>query len=384
MKKRIAALFVALSLMSALMPTVSHAAIAPYFVAVNDTLLPFATDTMPYISSGEFFVPVKVLEGLGVFSFSSNVSEFVRLYRGVSRYVDFYTATRVTEDQDGNTLYWPSARRIGNRFYVPLRQSCDYFSMTYDIIEVPHEIISNEKMWIIRIASGASFNNPTFVSLNKNTLRTMYNEYYAPVVPPSAPTVDVTAPPPPTVEPPPDYSSITIHLSFFDISGDNAGGILDLLDIQAAFGYHSCFFVNSGDIRENAGLIRRISASGHTIGIMLAEGTYEEYLETSELLFEAAKIKTILVSTDESILADKTLMEGSGLILWENPENIADHENQSVEGIIDTIPKESGQRRNLMFSCSEGTAAILPGIISFLMENGYTIERVSETVKPLA
>ncbi|MCL2152039.1 MAG: hypothetical protein FWH57_03610 [Oscillospiraceae bacterium] len=383
MKKRIISAFVALVVMAAIPTTVTRATIAPYFMAVNDNLLSFETDTMPYISNGEFFVPVKVMEGLGVFSFGSNVSEFVRLYRGVRRYVDFFTATGITVDQDGNTLNWPSAKRIGDRFYVPLRQSCNYFSMTYDIIEVPNDIISREKMLIIRIISSASLNNPTFVSLNKNALQAGYNEYYASDTPLPPPPVDDISSLPPVEETPPDYSSITIYLNFFDISAENAGGILDLLDIQADMGYHSCFFVNSDDIHKNPGLIRRISGSGHMIGIMLTEGTYEEYLETSQLLFEAAKIKTLLVSAYESVLDDRTVMEEKGLILWKCPQDIADHETRSADDVIVTIPTENDARRNLMFSCSEGTASMLPGIISFLIDNNYTIGKVTETVTPL-
>jgi len=235
-KKRIAAILIALSLIAVLVPLASRAAISPYFMAVNDTLLPFRTDNMPYISGGEYFVPVKVFGGLGIYDVPSNESDFVRLYKGGKKYVDFHIARGVTENEDGNTLNWPPARKIGNRFYVPMRQVCDYFNLTYDIVEVPRDIISNEQMWVIRIISSANFNNPTFMSLNKNELRTAYNDYYAPPVTVSPPTADVTPVPPPVEEPPPDFSSVTIHLSFCDVTAESAGWILDLLDIQAAIG----------------------------------------------------------------------------------------------------------------------------------------------------
>jgi len=382
MKKRIVAVTVAICLMALLLPAASRAAITPYFMAVNDTLLPFKTDTMPYISGGEYLVPVKVFGGLGIYDVPSVDTGFVRLYRGVKKYVDFYTTRGVTEDTDGNVLNWPSARRIGGSFYVPLRQVCDYFSLTYEIIAVPRDIIANEQMWIIRIIASASINNPTFISLNKNALRNSYNEYYAPPVPVSPPPPNTAPPPPPQEEPPPDFSDVTIHLSFFDVSEESAGGILELLDIQTASGFHSCFFVKAGDIRENPGFIRKISGIGHTIGIMLAEGTYEEYLETSALLFEAAKIKTVLVSADESVLADKNMAEENGLILWESSQALVDYGDRTVDGITGDIPQESGARRNLMFPCSETAASLLPGVISLLLENNYTIERITETVAP--
>jgi len=383
MKKRIVAVIVVLCLMAAFLPTASRAAITPYFMAVNDTLLPFKTDTMPYISGGEFLVPVKVFGGLGIYDVPSVDSGFVRLYRGVKKYVDFYTASGVTEDTDGNLLYWPPARRIGSNFYVPLRQVCDYFGLTYDIIVVPRDIIANEQTWIVRIVANASINNPTFISLKKNELRNAYNEYYTPTEPVSPPQTDTTVPPPPPPEePPPDFSDVTIHMSFFDVSEESAGGILDLLDIQTAFGHHSCFFVKADDIRENSGFIRRISGSGHTIGILLTEGTYGEYLESSALLFEAAKIKTLLVAADESILSDEIKAEENGLIFWESSQTLVNYDDQSVDDITGDIPKESGARQNLMFPCSEIAASVLPGVISLLLENNYTVEKITETVAP--
>jgi len=385
MKKRIAAILIAFTLIAALIPVATRAAITPYFMAVNDTLLPFRTDNMPYVSGGEYFVPVKVFGGLGIYDVPSNESEFVRLYKGGRRYIDFHIARGITEDQNGNTLNWPSAQKIGSRFYVPLRQVCDYFSLSYEIIEIPRDIIANEQMWVVRIISSASFNNPTFLSLNKNTLRTAYNEYYAPPVTISPPTPDITTPPspPPVEEIPPDYSDVTIHLSFFDVSGESADWIMELLEVQADLGDQSCFFVDAGDIRKNPGFIRRLAGSGYAIGILLTEGTYEEYLETSALLFEATKAKTILVSADEAMLADNAIFGKNGLILWESSRSIVDCESQSVDEITAEIPQERGVRQNLMFPCSETAAATLPGIISFLLENKYTIERITETVAPL-
>ena len=388
MKKKIAAVLVALCLAAAFLPTVSRAAIAPYFMAVNDTLMPFRTETMPYISGGEIFVPEKVLEGLGVFATGSDDLEFLRLYnysQGVALYVDFYTASGDTKDRDGNTLYWPPARRIGRRFYVPLRQICDYFGLVYEFLDVPLEYIDNEQMYVVRIISSANFNGPTFLGLNRNALRAAYNEYYTPVIQPPQPSPPAGATPTPTPppEPPPDYSSITVYLSFCDVADGGVGGILDLLDIQVASGYQSCFFVSAGDIRENPGLIRRISGSGHMIGIMLTGGSFAEYLEASALLFEATKIKTVLVSADESVITDIFMPHDNGLILWESSLSLVDCGNQSTSDITATISQESGARINLLFPCSEDAALVLPGVISYLRENEYSMGRITETVAPV-
>jgi hypothetical protein len=136
------------------------------------------------------------------------------------------------------------------------------------------------------------------------------------------------------------------------------------------------------DIRKNPGIIRKISGTGHTIGILLKQGTFEEYLEASALLFEAAKIKTVIISADVSILADTALFDANGLILWESSQSYVDYEAQLLGEITASFPQEKNARRNLLFSCSETVASILPGIISYLQERNYTIEKITETVAP--
>ena len=88
----------------------------------------------------------------------------------------------------------------------------------------------------------------------------------------------------------------TVYLSFYDI---NAGQFALLLDIMDMSEFKCAIFVSGSEIAENADLIRRAAGAGHTIGIWLEEGSYDEYQATSNLLFEAAKIKTFFVSAGD-------------------------------------------------------------------------------------
>ena len=380
MKKRILAVFIALCLSVALMPAVTNAAITPYFVAVNDTLLPFHEDTMPFVSGGNVFVPDNVFEHIDdIWAIGSAGLEYIRLYRGKT-YVDFFTDSRLTLDHDGNTLRWPSARLVGEKFYLPLRQVCEYFGLTSQVIEVARDIIADQQMYVVRIVSTSQINGVTFVGLNRSAIRAAYNQYYEPASPPVSPPTDV--PPEPPEEPPPSYSDVTIHLSFYDISAGSADEILDLLDIQMEQGFHSCFFVSGGDVAEDPGLIRRIAGSGHMIGIWLETGSYSEYAETSALLFEAAKVKTVIVSAQEASPSAIEMAGANGLVLWESDLSLAAYDASEVPLITDALPVESGDRRNLWFSCSGEAASVLPGVYAFLRTNEYTVSRITETVEP--
>jgi len=368
-------------------PVASLAAITPYFVAANDTLLAFNDSTMPFVSGRDILVPDKTFEGAGVWSVSSTDLELVQLYRG-NRHVDFYTATGEVYDQDGNILNWPAARRIGSRFYVPARQVCEHFGLTYQVLEVPHNVIPEERMRVIRIVSTSTTNGATFVGLNERALRTAYNEYYTPAPPPPTPP-----PPPPTPPPqpppqdgdeqPPDYKTITIYLSFFDISAGSVESVLSLFDYQVALIHQASFFVSADDIKENPGVIRRISGSGHTIGIWLNEGTHQEYLEASALLFEAAKVRTVIVSASDAAETAADMADAYGLIYRDGTENLADNDTRTAANVIAMLPAEEESRYDLIFPCSGHTAMILSGIYTHLRVNEYNIATINELTEPI-
>ena len=388
MKKKIAAAIIIVCIIAALMPTTSHAAVTPFFMGVNDTLLPFSNDTMPYVVGGEIFVPHGIFSGVDVHSVASEALERVRIYRGASRHIDFFTGRGVTEDQDGNTLQWPSARRVGSRFYVPLRQVCEFFELTYEILDIGRDIIAQEQMRVIRIRPREGFtgyNGPTFVGSNRNAIRAAYNEYYGISLSPSPPATSPmeTTPSPPVVELPPSYNDVTIYHSFYNISAGGTEVILELLEASASPDYRFCFFVSADDIKENAGLIRRISGSGHAIGIWLTKGTYNEYYETSALLFEAAKIKTVIVSANSNIEQLFTRADDHGIVFWKMSRSFVYDDTYSVDEVTDMIPQHSGSRQNLFSSCSENMALMLSGILSFLSENEYSVVRITETVTPV-
>jgi len=403
MKKKIAVLLVFICLAAALEPTVSYARVTPVFVAVNDTILPFTDDNMPYLEGGMIFMPVTVFSSLRIYSKGSADDERVVLYTGVGtamRFLEFSTRPGNTsvKDQDNNILNWPAARRVGRRFYVPLRQVCEFFGLSHNACEIGTDIIPQQQMSLVRIVSNASFSIETLVNINRNALRTAYNNYYAPTITPSPPAppggIDE---PPPVEEPPPVYSDVSVFLSFYDIAAGSVDSVLDMLGAHTASGYHTCFFVSADDVLSDPGLIRRISGAGHTIGIRLRDGTLEEFDRTSGLLFEATKIRTVLVSVigddigeeaqgeeagNEATPGDGSL-DSSGLIIWRSSQSFGFADDMSESDITDMIPTETGERYSLMFPCSENATRILRDVLTFLREYEYTLEKITETMSPI-
>ena len=383
--------------MIAFIPPASLAADTSFFIAVNDSLLPYSDDTMPLVIDGVILVPDSIFSEAGVWSVSSVEREQTIIYMGMSRLINFYTALGETRDQNNNLLNWPPAQRIGRRFYVPLIQVCDYYGLRYQILPVPDSVIPDRSMQVIRILSDYVLNGPTFIGLHGNTMKSSYDEYHAPppVTPPDQPPNPLPNPQPnpqPATDPPaatvtePDYSDITMFISFFDISAGDAEQVLDLLDIQAALGFYYNFFVSADDIISNPGLIRRITGSGHIVGIWLTEGTDEEYNRASDLLFEAAKIRTVLVSADEAAETALDMAALKGLQFWSDAQRFTaggENEELSVEAVVEALATESGSRQNLLFPCIKDIADILPGVYAYLWDNEYKITRITETVRPI-
>ena len=363
-----------------------------HFIAVNDTLLPFVERNMPMVVGGAYLVPHHVFEHLGIYSISSTRHERLELYRGGSQFVNFHTdGSGLTTGSQNENLSWPAARRSGSVFYVPLRQVTHYFGLTYEIIEVGHDIIPHGRPMIIRIKSDDfSFNTETLRGRNAERLRTEFDRHFG-IGQPQQPPPQIPRPPdnganqPPQVEIPGPrqvFRDVLIYLSFYDFSAGLAERIVDVLDFPD-LAFHASFFVTADEIMENPGLIRRIAGSGHTIGIMLSEGTEEEYLKASEILFEAAKVRTVIIMTDDDAaeIAEETA-ESLGLVIWGASRSFGADSAVSTSVVTGLFPTSRGQRANLKFACSENTAAILPGVLSFIRDY-YTLARITETVEPI-
>ena len=410
-KKKTIILLLIISIIAASVPMASQAAVTPAFMAVNDTVLPFNESTMPIHVGGEVFVPSAMFSAFGIWEFPNVASEFVRVYRG-DWGVDFWIAEGRVVDLSGNALNWPNARRIGNRFYVPLAQVTAFFGLQWDVIEIREDIIPGGEIRMFRITDDrAVFNGPTLVGYNATLIRNMYNAFFRPR-PPVGPGGNVIddPPPPEEEEPPTTFENVTIYLSFVDLKNGDLERVLNIFDADVLPNYRAAFFVTARDIIQSPDLIRRIHGSGHTIGIWLEYGTLYEYNQVSRLLFEAAKVRTILVSALETNTTARLMANRAELIFWdatfcfvpppENADILETSETSEASGtletpglveipeiteeaIIYTLPTEDGVRAKYRFAFCEELDSILPGVLAILDMYEYSVERITETTPPI-
>jgi hypothetical protein len=357
------------------------------FTAVDDSLMPLRSSTLPTYFGSVLYVPYNIFSYAGVYNTRSTVDNVVCLYNGRSR-LDFYIGS-ATYDQDGSLFDGVTARYSGSVIFVPINFVCEFFELTYTV--TPQEPAS-----ILRITSaGAVYSDKTFASRFRNQMRDSYDEYTgASSLPPAAstPAASPTPVPPgteptPTPTPIPTYEDVTVYLSFYDIGAGRSGDIMDALE---AAGYVGCFFVSEADALSRPDDIRSISGRGHIIGALLADGGEEEYAGISRLLFEAAKVRTVIIASDsrsEPAAPDEAPGEadgrfdavGASLVYWCDIGGAVDSENITSRDISLSLSVSGGDLQNVAIPCSDSGANAINGVMSYLREHKYTLGTVSES-----
>lgn len=367
MKRKIAVAAVLLCIMAAFVLPSVKAADDVYFSVTNNKILPLSQSTMPVIQDGQLYLPYTFFSSGELGIFVAPGENKVLLYSSISKRLTFDALRGTIIDQDDNQYYLYSPIMHNGIVYVPAEMVCKFFGLT------PPSVIDAEPAPIVRIKSATLIiNDATFPSLFKNELQTAYDIFTGKTTPSPSPSSPGAVP---------SYGNVTIYLSFTDLSGGTLGEVLDTFDNTP---YKSCIFVAEDEVADNADLLRRAAAAGHSIGIWLKNGTYEEYQKASALLFEAAKIKTVLVTATGSAAAPaKAVAAAEHLIFWNTTKRYDAAVKFSLSGITGKLSTGSIPRESLSFDCSDKTSGILSAFLSYLSEYKYNVRRVNETTVPI-
>jgi hypothetical protein len=370
MKRKITVVIVTLCLIIALTAPASEAAGNICFTAINNTLEPLDNNTMPAIVGSLLYIPSTVFSlsyDLGVTAVTSEDQVF--LYSASKRLL-FDTTRDTVIDQDKNLHNIPAVKMNG-LIYVPVDMVCGFFGLTYNVLPTkPAPVIHF-------ISSTAVYTETMFIELNKSKMQEYYNTYTGTGTKPGVtPTTPVTPSMAPT------YENITEYISVYALTPQSLEGVLKALD---AYRYKCCIFVSYDEIASNADLLRRALGAGHSIGIWLKEGTYEEYQKTSGLLFEAAKIKTILVSSgSDTAKAAQAMTAAKGLMFWKATRTYDETDDLSLDTITDRLSTKNGSRESLSFACTEDAVPMLTNLFTYMSLKRYSVQRIVETTAPVA
>lgn len=291
MKKRAVTLVLCLLMMLQIAAPPARAEQSVYFVAVGSHVLPLTDATMPFWSGGYLYISSSIFTGVvwsavGISHVPANARQPLILYSGEDRSLIFHLDKPYAEDPQGNTYYPGAVVRNGNVF-VPASVVASYFGLQYSLIpNVEHGYL----VWLRQPGYGLS--DEEFAAAATYPMASSYAQYLK-----SKESAQQTTPTP-TVpeedeEETPAVNGKNVYLCLE--AGENTAQLLDVLD---SAGEKASFFCSLEFLWTQGDLLRRMSASGHTVGILVdgedSRSVTQQLHEGNEALWRATCTKTRL------------------------------------------------------------------------------------------
>lgn len=258
MKKRAAALALcALLVFQLAVPPAEAAEEDVYFIAVQEYVLPLSDGTMPFWYGGYLYIPSTIFTGvvrdaLDISQTYNSAQKRVVLYTGLrsgGRSILFDLGKNYAYDKDGNSLY-PGAILRNGVPYVPASVVAKFFNLQYSITEVNH----GHLVWLRWPGFGLS--DKDFANAASFSMAECYNVYVKSK----------------ESQGPADGSETGSGVEIEDRSiylcleaGDTTAALLDVLDRYDA---QAAFFCTVDFLRERGDLLRRMAATGQSVGIL--------------------------------------------------------------------------------------------------------------------
>ena len=137
-KRRAVRLLLAAVLILGLFPPVPASAATLYFTAVNNSVAPLTSDTMPFWSGGTLYVPYSIFDaslnkigvGLGLYTSYNRDSRTVTLFN-LRQMLIFDLNSGTCRDDVTGTTYISRAIMRGGRPYLALSTVSSHFDLEY-------------------------------------------------------------------------------------------------------------------------------------------------------------------------------------------------------------------------------------------------------------
>lgn len=357
MKRKILALILIILILAPFVQTASADNSGLCYTATNDKLLDIGL--MTAFVGGVSYVPAEVLSTFGVYYNYFDSSTTAMLFNS-NKQIFFELSSGNTKDSAGTT-YSVSATFKNGQVYVPASWVCTYFGLNCSVIS------GSGYGDILRIKNGAEvLSDWDFLDAATSIMRTRYNEYYGTSTP-------VSPSPTPTQNGDDDINGASVSLSFIGLPSDK---LLNSLDNYSA---NVCFFVTADEVMGAPDTVRRICGSGHSIGIYCASSPETECENTSELIFEAAQVRPILVTSPVALSQSlKTYAEANGYAYFEAAIKIADTVKSS--SVITSELKDAEGYTSIIIPYNEYTDSFLPYVLQFISNKHITIVPLRETL----
>ena len=292
---------------------------------------------------GIYYVPATLFTQIDGYEISVGTRQktFIIEYDNGNKFLSFDTSSGFAMNQNGEQIYIPTYELHDER-YVPAEELCKRLGLRYEqtLSSVTGEVA-------LRIRDSSS-------SLDLVLL--IYENYPGFYTPDTTATSQVTQPvtsattsqTTETSEPTPELTDRTIYITIEDSPGEYTEELLGLLD---SFGYKATFFVVGDKLKESPGMISRIAASGHTIGLHTMshtkpdpESVIADIEAENELLYSYIRKKSLIWRAPEGSDISgidrgiEDLLYNAGYLVWDwNIEPTGRTAEKKAESVIEGI-----------------------------------------------
>ncbi len=294
----------------------------PYFVGVNDVLIPMQASTLPIWVGTYMYLPHTVFDSatyqskLGLSSNYQPANNLLTVYNIENTMIFDIEGEFCTNANTQETYPYRAVIRDGVPF-VPVTVICNFFNLNYSYHKV-------EQGYLLRIESPLStLSDDTFVRYYDQRMAKMLEEFRQgpmPTITPSTPTVVDTQ----------------FLMGFFQ-DADGA----DFIDTLEQWKVKGLFFFHLESLTQQGHYLRKLYATGHSIGIQLTAQTTqaqeEELGKCLEVLRGQTLGTTVYLALPEG--SDKAHWESQGYFLWGGGTG---KEVDDPETLVNSLPQGNG------------------------------------------
>jgi hypothetical protein len=265
---------------------------------------------MPFWSSGYLYIPASIFAGsvwraLGVSSNYNESSQVLILYSSSDHtlVLTCYLKQNYIQDRSGNISY-PGALTRNGTIFVPASLVAKYFNLEYSVTKVSRGYL----VWLRKPGYGLS--DKEFADAAVWAMAERYSAYEKAKEPVAAVDTPSDEPVTTVTSEGTEIQGKAIYLCLE--AGTDTASILDALDRYQA---QAAFFCTLSFLEEQGDLLRRMIATGQSIGILVDadDGDVEEQLEAGNRALEQATCgRTRLVMVQNGSDADRQAASAAG------------------------------------------------------------------------
>ena len=359
-KKRIVIVALCVLLLAALIPGEAvKADDGLSFLAINDYLPPELINVV--VSYGGLtYVPSYIFNSysLGIYYTYYATKSTAYVYNAHNQ-IFFELPTGRTYDGSENEYDAP-AILWGGVVYLPLNFLINYFGTFTSRV-----IGSNAYGSILRLSSGSvALTDDEFFRAAEASMRRIYLKRQTEATPAPTTAPKPTPTPAPTEKPTREGDAVALGLA-----GMPTEETMELLRRQNV---RACVFLSAEEIRSDPDMVRRLACEGYPLGVRSPDGAADACGEAAALLWETARVRTILAVTAEDAAAPE------GMVVFRAAQETETPDQDAAYAVTSRLENSKGDQL-LIFPDGGGDADALQMVLYYLADLEFTVTPIRET-----